>query len=54
MDDANANKYARKLGGITNPPLKNATAVDIYGTFYQVGGNNVEIRESEVMMVDAK
>jgi hypothetical protein len=55
MDDANANKYARKLGGITNPPLKNATAVDIYGTFNPaVGGNNVEIRESEIMMVDAK
>jgi hypothetical protein len=53
MDDADASKYKRKFDATTNPPLM--TGVDIYGTFDSgVGYNNIEIRDSEFIMIDGK
>ena len=53
MDDADASKYKRKFDSTTNPPLM--TGVDIYGTFDSgVGYNNIEIRDSEFIMIDSK
>jgi hypothetical protein len=53
MDDADASKYKRKFDATTNTPLM--TGVDIYGTFDSgVGYNNIEIRDSEFIMIDGK
>jgi hypothetical protein len=44
-DDVDANKYAKRLGGMTNPPMN--IGDDILGTFdAEIGSNNVEIRSS--------
>jgi len=54
MDDVNANKSARKLGGMANSPVKTVGDVDIHGTFdINVGENNIEIRDNEIMNIEA-
>jgi nucleoside diphosphate kinase len=53
MDDADASKYSRKLGGSTNTAI--ASGEDIHGTFdAEIGYNNIEIRGNEFMNIDAK
>lgn len=56
MDDADASRYSRKLDGMSNTPLFNSNKdIEIVGAFdANVGYNNIEIRGSEVMMIDNK
>jgi hypothetical protein len=55
MDDANANKYARKLGGMSNSPLNGKGSNDLYGSFdSSVRDNNIEIRDAEYVQIDQK
>jgi hypothetical protein len=56
MDDADAGKYAKKLGGWTNTPLDVPADADVYGTFDEsVGYNNAEIRSGGmILMIDSK
>jgi len=55
MDDVNAQKYSRKLGGMTNAPTESNGSVDLHGSFdMSVGDNNVEIRATEVIQIDSK
>lgn len=54
-DDVDANKFAKKLGGMTNSPIDKVGDVDVIGSFDpQVDENNVEIRESLMLSIDAK
>jgi hypothetical protein len=53
MDDTDAGKFSKKLGGMQNTTL--AGGEDIHGSFdAEIGENNVEISGSEVMQIDAK
>ena len=52
-DDADASKYSKRLSGYTNTAIP--TGRDIWGEIdLEVGYNNIEIRDSEIMMIDAK
>lgn len=52
-DDVDANRFAKRLTGYTNIAIEQG--VDIYGSFDAgVGQNNVEIRGTEIMSIDAK
>jgi hypothetical protein len=54
-DDVDANKFSRKLGGMTNTALVSSTDTEILGSFdASVGYNNVEIRGSLFLTIDAK
>jgi len=56
MDDVNGKKFARKIDktGMMNSPLASKSEV-IYGDYdSQVGDNNLEIRENEVIQIDGK
>jgi hypothetical protein len=55
-DDVNGNKLYKKIDktGMMNSPLANSKDV-IYGGYdSQVGNNNLEIRDSEYIQIDAK
>ena len=53
-DDVDASKFDRKLGGMTNTAIK-VNATDIVGTYdSEVGENNIEIRNSVFLSIDAK
>jgi hypothetical protein len=53
MDDVDGSKFKTKLGGMMNDVV--GSGEDIYGTFDSaIGENNVEIRSSEYMTIDAK
>jgi hypothetical protein len=53
MDDVDGSKFKNKLGGMMNPAIPSGK--DIYGDFdSEIGYNNIEIRDSEFMMIDAK
>lgn len=56
MDDVDAGKYVRKLNGMTNTAVfYNPPHVEIMGAFDAgVGYSSIEIRSSEVMMIDIK
>jgi len=55
MDGADANRYSRRLGGMTNRPSETGYSEDIYGSFdMSVGDNNVEIRGMENISIDAR
>jgi len=52
-DDADASKYSKRLGGSTNTAIPSGR--DIWGEMdHEVGYNNIEIRDFEIMMIDAK
>lgn len=52
-DDVDASKFGKKLDGYANTAIP--TGEDIYGQFdSQVGYNNIEIRDSEYIMIDSK
>jgi hypothetical protein len=54
-DDADGSKFAKKVGGMMNTPIRLVGSSDIYGTFdSQVDGNNIEIRASLFLSIDAK
>lgn len=56
MDDFNGKKAARKIDktGMMNPPVASSKDV-IYGDYdNRVGNNNLEIRDSEYIQIDAK
>ena len=56
MDDVNGSKFKRKIDktGMMNSPLASKSEV-IYGDYdSQVGNNNLEIRDNEVIQIDAK
>tara|TARA_B110000285_G_C15130997_1_gene623578 strand:+ start:2497 stop:3051 length:555 start_codon:yes stop_codon:yes gene_type:complete len=56
MDDANGKKLGRKIDktGMMNAPVANKKDV-IYGDYdTQVGNNNLELRDSEYISIDAK
>ena len=54
-DDADGSKFAKKVGGMMNTPIRLVGSSDIYGTFdSQVDGNNIEIRTSLFLSIDAK
>jgi hypothetical protein len=53
MDDVDGGKFSRKLGGMQNNAIPGGE--DIHGTFdSNIGENNVEIRGSEIIQIDAK
>lgn len=56
MDDADGSRYPRRLDGMMNSPLFNSSKdVEIMGAYDpEVGQNNIEIRDGETMMIDAK
>lgn len=52
-DDADGSRFAKKLGGMMNTPINMGS--DIYGSFDSaVGYNNIEIRSSLFLTIDAK
>lgn len=52
-DDADGSRFAKKVGGYMNTPIQ--TSSDIYGSFDPaVGYNNIEIRSSLFLTIDAK
>lgn len=55
MDDVDANKYSRKFdkNSYTNSAIASDKDV-IYGNLSPVGDNNLELRDGEVMQIDAK
>lgn len=54
-DDADGSKFSKKVGGMMNTPLLLKGSSDIYGKFdSQVDGNNIEIRTSLFLTIDAK
>jgi len=54
-DDVDSNKFSKKLGGMQNNALINKTATSIVGKYdSEVGENNIEIRSSLVLSIDAK
>ena len=54
-DEVDANKFSRKLGGMTNTALVSNTDTEILGSFdASVGYNNVEIRGSLFLTIDTK
>jgi hypothetical protein len=55
VDDVNANKYSKKLGGMANTALASSADTEVLGRFdASVGYNNVEIRGSLFLTIDAK
>jgi hypothetical protein len=53
MDDVDGSKFAKKLGGWMNTGIQ--IGEDIYGKYdSKVGYNNVEIRDTEFIMIDGK
>ena len=54
-DDVDASKFSRKLDGMTNDALVTGKETDIIGAYDNlVGKNNVEIRASLFLTIDAK
>lgn len=54
-DDVDGNKFSRKLDGMTNTAINSGKDTVIVGTYdSHVGGNNVEIRSSTFLTLDAK
>ena len=54
-DDVDANKYARKLSGMQNDALVSGIETTILGEYESsVGQNNIEIRQSMFLSIDAK
>lgn len=54
-DDVDAYKYARKLGGMQNYALVSGIETTIAGEYMSsVGQNNIEIRQSLILSIDAK
>lgn len=54
-DDVDSSKYARKLGGDTNTAIVSSNDTEIVGSFdASIGYNNVEIRSSLFLTIDAK
>jgi hypothetical protein len=54
-DDVDARKYARKLGGMQNDALVARNETTILGEYESsVGKNNIEIRQSMFLSIDAK
>jgi hypothetical protein len=54
-DDVDAYKYARKLGGMQNNALVSGIETIIAGEYESsVGQNNIEIRQSMFLSIDAK
>jgi hypothetical protein len=54
-DDVDANKFSKKLSGMTNDAIKTTDDADIFGAFdYEIGENNTEIRGSMFLTIDAK
>lgn len=54
-DDVDANKYSRKLGGMANTALTTNIDTEIIGSFdAEIGPNNIEIRSSLFLTIDAK
>lgn len=52
-DDADGSRFAKKVGGYMNTPINMDS--DIYGSFdAAVGYNNIEIRSSLFLTIDAK
>lgn len=52
-DDADGSRFAKKVGGYMNTPINMGS--DIYGSFDSaVGYNNIEIRSSLFLTIDAK
>ena len=52
IDNVDANKYAKRLGGIIAPPYT-YDIVDIYGTFDEsAGNNNIKIQDGEMLRID--
>ena len=53
-DDIDANKFAKKLGGMTNTAIP-VDITEVVGAFdKEIGYNNVEIRGSMFLSIDAK
>jgi hypothetical protein len=54
-DDVDANRYSRKLDGMQNDALISGAETAVVGDFdSQVGPNNIEIRASLLLTIDAK
>ena len=54
-DDVNGNKFTRKLDGMLNIALISGTEIEVMGSYNRdVMGNNVEIRSSMFLTIDAK
>lgn len=52
-DDADGSRFAKRVGGYMNTPINMDS--DIYGSFdSEVGYNNIEIRSSLFLTIDAK
>jgi hypothetical protein len=54
-DDADGSKFSRKLDGMMNDALLSGKETAVVGEYdSQVGKNNIEIRESVFLTIDAK
>ena len=52
-DDIDANKFAKKLSGMVNTAI-NYNQTEVFGYYQEVGDNNVEIRESMIILIESK
>lgn len=55
MDDVDGSKFVRKLNGMMNPAIMTGRETEVMGSFdSEIGYNNVEIRSSMFLVIDAK